>query len=69
MQYHLTPAYGRDYTSKAAILADFNADKDFLLDGKPINKAQLIELGVKSVNVRYKQLRNVAVVSVTFNGK
>lgn len=26
---HATPAYGRDYTSAAAALADWNAGKDF----------------------------------------
>jgi hypothetical protein len=26
---HATPAYGRDYKSKAAVLADWNAGKDF----------------------------------------
>ncbi len=26
---HATPAYGRDYKSKSAVLADWNAGKDF----------------------------------------
>jgi hypothetical protein len=26
---HATPAYGRDYKSKAAVLVDWNAGKDF----------------------------------------
>jgi hypothetical protein len=26
---HASPAYGRDYKSKAAVLADWNAGKDF----------------------------------------
>lgn len=63
--YHtLTPAYGRDYKSKTAILADFNAGKDFLLQpqGLPINKAQIAP-GVV-VNIRYGQLRKVAVCTV-----
>lgn len=60
----LTPAYGRDYKSKAAILVDFNAGKDFLLQpqGVPINKAQIAQ-GVV-VNIRYGQLRKVAVCTV-----
>ena len=30
MAYHtLTPAYGRVYTSKAAVIADWKANKDF----------------------------------------
>ncbi len=38
------PAYGRDYTSKTAVLADWNAGKDFQIvthgpdDGRKINK-------------------------------
>ena len=57
----LTPAYGREYKSKAAILADLLADRDFLMDGKPVNKSQLLEMGIRNVNVRYKALRQVAV--------
>lgn len=63
--YHtLTPAYGRDYKSKAAILVDFNAGKDFILQpqGLPINNAQIAQ-GV-TVNIRYAQLRKVAVCVV-----
>ena len=29
MELHVTPAYGRDYKSKAAALADWNNGKDF----------------------------------------
>ena len=43
----LSPAYGRDYTSAKAVKADWNANKDFVIqdffdkyDGKPINKEQ-----------------------------
>ena len=33
MTYHtLTPAYGRVYTSKAAVIADWKANKDFRLE-------------------------------------
>ena len=63
----LTPAYGRDYKSKAQIIADLEAGKDFILsqygspyDGKPVNKAQLMDQ--RQVNVRYSGLRKVAVV-------
>jgi len=41
----VTPAYGRDYKTAKAALADWNAGKDFIIndisnrwDGKPINK-------------------------------
>jgi len=68
----LTPAYGRDYKSKKAIQADLDADKDFIIadfghryEGKPVNKSQLIETGVKQVNVRYSKLRKVAVLGVS----
>lgn len=61
----LTPAYGRDYKSKAAVAADFDADKDFLLDGKPINKSQIVPMGLKTVNIRYLRLRFMTTVAVT----
>ena len=41
----LTPAYGRDYKTKSALLADFEANRDFILhDGLRvtlINKEQI----------------------------
>jgi len=62
----LTPAYGRDYKSKKEVQADLDAGKDFLVsdmfspwDGKPVNKAQLLEQGLTSVMVRYKRLTSV----------
>lgn len=65
----LTPAYGRDYTSGKAAQADFDADKDFILndmsspyDGKPVNKSQ-IDKGT-TVNLRYKRLTQIKVVKV-----
>ena len=66
MPLTLTPAYCRDYTSKAAVLADFNADRDFVVqpEGVYVNKAQLLEMGTRTVNIRYKNLRNIAVVDV-----
>ena len=61
----LTPAYGRDYTSKKALLADFDKDKDFLMpSGVPINKAQLVQMGVKRIRVRYAKLRKTDVIEV-----
>ena len=66
----LTPAYGRDYKSGKAALADFNANRDFIIndimdkdDGRYVNKEQLI--GIKAqVFIRFKQLRNVIVVKL-----
>ena len=67
----LTPAYGRDYKSKAEVLLAIDKH-DFILndmfsrwDGKLINRSQLIEAGYKAVNVRYAKLRKVC--KVEFN--
>ena len=71
----LTPAYGRDYKSKAAISVDLGLDKDFIFsqwgspwDGKPVNLEQLQEMlapyAGKKINVRYGNLRKVAVISL-----
>jgi hypothetical protein len=58
------PAYGRDYKSKAAVMADWNAGKDFLtqdmmLSGY-VNKDDKPD-GV-TLNIRYKNLTQVAVI-------
>ena len=58
----LLPAYGRDYKSKAAILADLNTDKDFMISSlnlSLINRPQLIEMGASSIVVRYGNQRKV----------
>lgn len=68
----LLPAYGRDYKSKAAIQADLDANKDFILsdfgsrwDGKPINREQILEAyGPGKVIVRYAKQRKVTQVDV-----
>lgn len=69
----LVPAYGRDYKSKAAVEADFNADKDFLIqdissphDGRYVNRRDLeFEFGSGvTVNIRYKKLASVALIKV-----
>ena len=59
----LTPAYGRDYKSKKAVLADFDANKDFVYnciaspyDGKYCNKA---DLAGAEVIIRYAKLTKV----------
>ena len=61
----VTPAYGRDYKSKKAALADWNANKDFIIndisnrwDGKPVNK-QGAEVGKLTIMIRYDQLRKI----------
>ena len=60
----LTPAYGRDYTSKAKVLADLKAGKDFIIndiqsrwDGSYINLEQITE----PVMIRYQRLTKVFV--------
>lgn len=64
----LVPAYGRDYTSKAAVLADWNDGKDFLIQdyraGGYINKRDAINEGVSDVNIRYAKNRKVVPVKV-----
>jgi hypothetical protein len=73
MTITLTPAYGQDYKSKAEALADFNADKDFILndfsshwDGKPVNRSQLVG---RTVKIRYASGRRVFVVTVAQIGR
>jgi hypothetical protein len=66
----LTPAYGRDYKSKAAVLEDWHANKDFILEdptspwyGKPVNKEQLEQHEPNaSVRIRYHNLQRIALV-------
>ena len=64
----LIPAYGRDYKSIKAVKEDYNADKDFIIadffdpgDGKPINKSQIDQLGMK-VSIRYNNLQKIVVI-------
>ena len=67
----VVPAYGRDYKSKAAIKADIDAGKDFLVsdfsspyDGKPANLESCRDAGVTVLNVRYCGLRKIAVFNL-----
>lgn len=60
----ITPAYGRDYKSKKAVLTDIELNKDFILndfsspwDMKPCSPKN--DLKGKSVQVRYGQLKKV----------
>ena len=62
---HLIPAYGIDYRSWSSVVADFDEQSDFLFDGRPINKSQLIEAGVRQVNIRYDQKRKVNILEIT----
>ena len=66
------PAYGRDYKSKAAVLADLRAGKDFLIsdmsssyDGRYLNLADLeSEPDWFQLNVRYAKLTKVCVLTL-----
>ena len=58
MYVTLTPAYGRDYKSQKEVLADWNADKDFMIncvmhpaDGRYINKSSAPK--EDTYNIRY----------------
>jgi len=64
----LTPAYGRDYKSKAAIQADIDHDFYFIFnnimspwDGKPVCPS---DLKGETVQVRYGNLRKVAIFNL-----
>jgi len=64
----LTPAYGRDYKSKTAVLEDWNAGKDFIIndfsspwDGKPMDKDPN-EHGL--VQFRFGQLHKVFTMGI-----
>ncbi len=61
------PAYGRDYRSRAAVLADWNAGKDFRIndvssadDGHYINKDD--KPADVTLQIRYAQLTKVMLI-------
>ena len=60
----LSPAYGRDYTSQKAVKADWDADKDFVIEtfgpdmGRYINKSQ----APGKVSIRYAKLTKVVIL-------
>jgi hypothetical protein len=66
MYVTLSPAYGRDYRSRKAVQADWDAEKDFTIEsinhpycGRKINKQQTIGDGHRYV-VRYAHLTKQA---------
>mgnify|MGYP003151300678 FL=1 len=71
-KYHtLTPAYGRDYTSKAKAEADLNGGKDFVLNapqGTTYCSVRDFRKG-DTLNVRYKQHQKIASFTLTEDGK
>ena len=63
----LTPAYGRDYRSKSAVLTDWEAGKDFRSVGYHgtgyINRADVAKITPPvDVNIRYQKLTKVLVI-------
>ena len=58
----LTPAYGRDYKSKKAVLTDWNSNKDFVISdvfngyGRYVNKPQITN---ENIVIRYDKQRKV----------
>ena len=62
----LTPAYGRDYKSKAAIASDLLNGSDFILNHYTgatiaINLPQIDDGNMYPINVRYAKLAKVCV--------
>jgi hypothetical protein len=57
---HAVPAYGRDYKSKAAVLADWNAGKDFrdALSGQYLS-ARDFPAGYPQVWIRYQSMTKI----------
>ena len=67
MAYHvLTPAYGRDYASKAEVRTSLLADQDFILQpaGCYANLTSFEAEPGSSLNVRYARLRKITVFKV-----
>lgn len=63
----LSPAYGRDYKSKDAVIADFDKDKDFIVEGLHsggtyANKSGLTNFAFASI--RYAEKRKVVRVDL-----
>ena len=63
----ISGAYGRDYNSRAAVEADFAADKDFTVraGGRGYtNRSDLRAMGVREVTVRYSSDRKVMILRI-----
>ena len=65
----LTPAYGRDYKSKAAVLIDWDKNLDFIIndifnkwDGKPCNKQDINNCRLSTSRIfKFRYARNTKV--------
>ena len=65
----VSAAYGRDFKSKKEILNYWNENRDFqnlgISQGAYINKQDAKRFKVGYLNVRYKNLMNIAVIDVS----
>ena len=60
----IAPAYGRDYKTKAEVLAALDAGKDFLTQGLDSGYVSLSELPDGRHSVRYKKLTQQLYIKV-----
>lgn len=64
----LTPAYGRDYKTKKEAIEAFEQGKDFVFNSYDrqcyCSKQDLINDGIKSVQIRFKNNTQVALVKI-----
>lgn len=56
----LTPAYGRDYKSKDAVIKDWKSGKDFQTSGG--RYCSIRDFPNQEVTIRYKKLTQVIVI-------
>ena len=66
----VSAAYGRDFKSKKEILNYWNLNRDFqnldsMVSGAYVNKEDAKRFKVGFLNVRYKNLMNIAVIDVS----
>lgn len=67
----LTPAYGRDYNSKAAVIADFKAGKDFEANSPTASgKCSILDFPAGTqLNLRYRKLTMAVSYTVSVDDK
>jgi len=66
----LSPAYGRDYKSKKAVLSDWDNNKDFIINniicaGQYVNRQQLPALladGYTTIEFRYSRMTRLCLL-------